>query len=334
MELPTLDKFPRRVLAQIDIQTAFLVSRLIVAAERLEVFRALDGKRMTADAIGAALRVHRRYLTPFLNALVSLGLLRKANDTYWNTPFARKYFVDERSIHWTRQFSAECVESYKALTALEKTLASGKRPASNKPHYTDRMKRDRREAEDFTQMLFHLHQGEAEALAGYLDLSRHHAVLDVGGGSGVMSIALAEKNPHLRASILDIAPVCEIAAGNARRAGLSRRVRTLAGDIRQPFPPGYDVIMFCDIGAVTAANLKNAYRSLPAQGLLVLADRYLTDDGTRPLDRLVSHFRGSSFGLATRRDMVQAVKSCGFRSVRAKMVHRDVWFITAAKRDF
>jgi len=53
MERPTLDKFPQRVLAQIDIQTAFIVSRLIVAAERLEVFRALHGKRLTADAIGS-----------------------------------------------------------------------------------------------------------------------------------------------------------------------------------------------------------------------------------------------------------------------------------------
>jgi len=34
-----------------------------------------------------------------------------------------------------------------------------------------------------------------------------------------MSIALAKKNPHLRACILDIAPVCEIAAGNVRAHG-------------------------------------------------------------------------------------------------------------------
>lgn len=32
-------------------------------------------------------------------------------------------------------------------------------------------------------------------------------------------------------------------------------------------------------------HLKNAYACLPANGLLVLADRYINDDGTRPLDR-------------------------------------------------
>ena len=335
MERLTLDKFPKSVLAQIDIQTAFIVSRLIVAAERLQVFRALRGKRMTADAIGKSLKIHRFYLRPFLNSLVSLGLLRKTDDTYWNTPFGDKYFVEGRSIHWTRQFSAECLRDYAALTVLEKALASGKSYQAimrlKEPSYLERMKRDRREAEDFTQMLFHLHQGDAEALAAYLDLSRHRAVLDVGGGSGVMSIALAKKNPHLGACILDIAPVCEIAARNARRARLSRRIRTLAGDIRQALPEGYDVIMFCDIGSVPAALLRNAYQCLPAGGLLVLVDRYLSDDGTRPLDRLVAHFTGSSFGLATRGDMVQAVKSCGFQAVKARKIYQDLWFITGLK---
>jgi predicted O-methyltransferase YrrM len=336
MEKPTLDKFPKQVLAGIDIQTAFILSRLIIATERLQVFRKLHGKRMTADAIGRRLKIHRFYLLPFLNCLVSLGLLRKANARYWNTPFAEKYFIAERSVYWTRQYSAECAQRYEALTGLEKTLASGKRRHQTKRlkprNYLERMRRDQREAEDFTQMLFYLHQGDAEALASYLDLSDHRAVLDVGGGSGVMSIALANKNPHLRACILDIAPVCQIAARNVKRAGLSRRIRTRAGDIRQTLPAGYDVIIFCDVGAVSAQLLRNAYQRLPANGLLVLADRYLADDGTKPLERLAAHFVGSSFGLATRRDMVQAVKSCGFQAVKARKIYEDVWFITGVKR--
>ena len=182
-------------------------------------------------------------------------------------------------------------------------------------------------------MLFYFHQGDADALANNLDLSDHRAVLDVGGGSGVMSIALVNKNPHLSACILDIAPVCEIAAKNVKRARLSRRIRTLVGDIRQSLPRGFDVAPFCDIGAVAMRHLRNAYQSLPAKGLLVLADRYLTDDGTKPLDRLVEYFVGSSFGRATCRDMVQAVKSCGFKAVRARKAYRDLWFITGTKPD-
>jgi tRNA A58 N-methylase Trm61 len=335
METLTLDKFPKEVLAEIDIQRAFIVSRLIVAAEKLQVFRVLHGERMKADLIGRALKIHEIYRDTFLKSLVSLGLLHKKNDIYWNTRLAEKYFVDERSIYWTRQYSKECAEAYEALTVLEKALASGRSCASiqglKKPSYTDAMKRDRRRAEDFTQMLFHFHREDAEALAKHLDLSKHRTLLDVGGGSGVMSIALARKNPRLHACVLDLATVCNIAAGNIRRAGLSRRIRTLPGDIRHKLPAGYDVIMFCDIGSVSKQLLRNAYRSLPASGLVVAVDRYLSDDGTKPLDRLVAHFVGSSFPLATRSDIVAAVQSCGFHAVRASNVHRDLWVITGTK---
>jgi predicted nicotinamide N-methyase len=290
---------------------------------------------MEADTIGRALKIHRFYLKAFLDSLVSLGLLRKANESYWNTPLAKKYFIDERSIYWTRQYSQECVRSYDALTILEKVLTSGRSYKSIKrlttPSYTEAMKRDRRRAEDFTQMLFHFHRKDAEALANYLDLSDRRALLDVGGGSGVMSIALAKKNPHLRGCILDIAPVCQIAAGNIRRARVLSRVATLSGDIHHSLPAGYDVMMLCDIGPVSKQLLRNAYKSLPVNGLIVLVDRYLRKDGTQPLDRLVEHFVGSSFGLATWADMVQLVKSCGFQAVKARNAYRDVWVITGLK---
>ena len=335
MEKLTLDKLPKKVLASIDLQKAFVVSRLIVAAERLQIFRVLQRHPMKADAIGRALPIHKFYLAAFLNSLVSLGLLHKANGTYRNTPLARKYFINERSIYWTRQYSKECVRDYERLTVLEDKLRSGRSYESikgqKKTSNTEAMKRDRRVAEDFTQMLFHLHRDDAEALANYLDLSERRKLLDLGGGSAVMSIALAKKNPYLRACILDIAPVCEIASQNIQHAGLTGRIHTMAGDISRTLPAGYDVIMLCDVGPVSQALLRNAYKSLLVTGLLVLVDRYLSKDGTKPLDRLLEHFVGSSFGLASWVEMVVKVKACGFQEVQARNVYRDVWFITGIK---
>jgi predicted O-methyltransferase YrrM len=335
MEKPTLDKFPKEVLARIDIQKAFTVSRLVVAAERLQLFRLLHGKRMKEEAIGRALKIHKYYLGPFLNAFVGLRLLHKVKDEYGNTPFAEKYFIDERSIYWTREYSNECVDSFEALTVLEEALATGKRyrtlRRARRPLYTEAMKRNRKQAENFTQMLFNLHQPEAEALAKYLDLSQHRALLDVGGGSGVMTIALAKKNPHLRATILDIKPVCSIAARNIRRAGLARRVKTLPDDIHGDLPEDHDVIMMCDIGPISQRLLSSVHKSLAKGGLVVVVDRFLSEDGTQPLDRLVEHFAGSSFGVTTWKEMVQAVEICGFQQVKAEKIYRDVWCITGVK---
>ena len=89
--------------------------------------------------------------------------------------------------------------------------------------------------------------------------------------------------------------------------------------------------MFCDIGPIAMGLLQQAYEKLPADGLVVLVDRYVSDDGTSPLDRLAAHFVGSGFGLATRGQMVEALKSCGFRRIKSKKVYQDVWCITGVK---
>src|SRR5664279_2554796 len=152
MDLPTLDKFPRHVLARLDIQRTFIASRLIIAAERLQVFRLLHSKRMKAASIGRTLKIHPSRLPSFLNALVSLGLLSKSHDTYGNTRLADKYFVDGRSIYWTRQYSQECLEAYEALAMLEESLKTGRSEAAiqtaMKPSYVEAMTRDRQRTED------------------------------------------------------------------------------------------------------------------------------------------------------------------------------------------
>ncbi len=156
-------------------------------------------------------------------------------------------------------------------------------------------------------------------------------MLDVGGGSGVTSIALARRNPHLRSCVLDIAHVCAVAQRNIDAARLGSRVTTRAGDIRDPLPPGHDVVMFCDVGVLPARRLRQAFHALPPGGLVVLADRYFSEDGTEPLDRLVHQLLHTSFPAATHREMAGAQRSCGFVKVVARNVYRDVWFLTGVK---
>jgi len=306
-----------------------------VAAERLQIFRVLHGKRMTADELGRRIGINERYREACLNSLAGLGLLQETNGRYQNTRLAEKYFVEDRSIYWTRQYSKECVQAYKTLTNLESVLKTGRRSEARRGRgresYTDAMNKDRRRAEEFTQMLFHLHQEDARALARQLDLSKHRAVLDVGGGSGVMSIALAKRNAGLRGCVVDLGNVCRVAAKNIRKAGLSRRIQTMAGDIRKPLPGGYDVVMFCDIGPVPNGLLKNAFQALPVGGMVVAVDRYLSEDRTRPLDRVLSELAGSSFPQVTCAEMVEVVRSRGFEKVAARKIYRDLWAITGVK---
>ncbi|UCD30282.1 MAG: methyltransferase [Planctomycetota bacterium] len=331
----TLDKLPEKVLARIDLQTAFMISRCVVAAERLQVFRKLHGRKLSAAAIGRMIGVRGWRLEAFLAALVSVGLLKKTGKLYSNTALTSKYYVRERSIFWTRLFSEECRRDYQAFSVLEEMLTTEKSYASilgiESRDYIKEMKRNPQWAHDFTHMLYHYHLPHARSLAENLDLSNHRSVLDVGGGSGVMSMALVRRYKHLKACVLDIEPVIHVAKKIIRRERLTRRIDTMIGDMTRHIPDGYDVVMFCDAELGGVSTLKMAYDSLPGGGLVVLVEDFSSEDWTVPLYRLMWQLRSNTFWLHSKQQMVTMLRKSGFVAVRSRRIYKDTWLITGRK---
>ena len=73
-------------------------------------------------------------------------------------------------------------------------------------------------------------------------------LLDVGGGSGCFSIALAGRHPVLRCTVLDLPPVCALAGQNILRAGLQERIDTYAANMfADQWPSGYDAVLLSNI---------------------------------------------------------------------------------------
>jgi acetylserotonin N-methyltransferase len=331
----TLDKLPKKVLAKIDLQRAFAISRVVVAAEKFQLFRKLHGRKLSAAAIGRKIGVRGWRIESFLAALVSIGLLKKTGNLYSNTVLAEKYYVRGRSIYWTSLFSEECRREYKAFSVLEEMLTTEKSYASilgiQSGDYIKKMKDDPQWANDFTHMLYYYHLPHAKALAEYLDLSDHSSVLDVGGGSGVMSIPLVRKYKHLQACVMDIEPVVNVAKKIIRKEKLQKRIDTMAGDMRKRIPGGYDVIMFCDAEIGGGSTLKLAYESLPEGGLVVLCEDFSSDDWTTPLYRLMWQLRSNSFWLKNKNQMVAMLKECGFKALKSRLIYEDTWLITGRK---
>ena len=74
-------------------------------------------------------------------------------------------------------------------------------------------------------------------------------MIDIGGGSGAYCIEAVKLYPELKASVLDLASVAEVAREFIAENGVSDRVEALACDFnKDAFPQGADV-------AVMASNL-------------------------------------------------------------------------------
>jgi release factor glutamine methyltransferase len=71
-------------------------------------------------------------------------------------------------------------------------------------------------------------------------------VLDIGTGSGNLSVAVAHQHKGARVTTVDVSPdALAVAARNAERHGVAARIRFLAGDLFSPVPPGesFDFIL-------------------------------------------------------------------------------------------
>ena len=100
-------------------------------------------------------------------------------------------------------------------------------------------------------------------------------LLDLGGGPGLVAIALARANPMLTGEVFDFAQTVTVAADNIRRADLEQRLDVRGGDLSSdPIGEGYDLIWCSSVLHFVpdmAATLTKIHAALRPGGVLVSA---------------------------------------------------------------
>ncbi len=114
-------------------------------------------------------------------------------------------------------------------------------------------------------------------------------VLDLGGGSGVYSIAFAKASPDVKCEILDLAEVTPLTTEYISKAGVAARVSIRSGDmLHDDYGYGYDIIMLNAICHMFTEEqnrdiFRRACKALAPNGRLVVQDFILNPDKTGPL---------------------------------------------------
>jgi hypothetical protein len=131
----------------------------------------------------------------------------------------------------------------------------------------------------------------APVLAQRLPLPDARQLLDVGGGTGIYSIAWLQQHPRLRALVWDRPEVLKVAMEMAVTYGVADRLQCVPGDMfHDPVPPGSDVILASNIlhdwDVPQCRMLVGRFASaLPVGGRLLIHDAFLNDalDGPLPV---------------------------------------------------
>lgn len=280
---------PRKPLEMI-IQ-GFPQFRVLATAVDWRIFTRLPARGATADEFATTFGIEERPARIFLGALAAMGLLERRGARYRNSPLATRYLVEGAPEYYGDFVTMMDRRLYGAYRHLDRSLRSNA-PVTSVEAMGDvfrSMAGDPSMARLFTMGMHATGAHWAEELARRVDLSGHRLLLDVGGGSGVYSIALCRRHRALRAVVFDVPTVLEIARQTIRGAGLEARVTTAAGEFfRDPWPEGADVVLFSavlhDWAPDTARGLlRKAADLLPEGGEVVIRELFANDDGVGPL---------------------------------------------------
>jgi hypothetical protein len=276
------------------LQTAFSFwsSKVLLTAVEAGLFTTLACQRLTGAELSTELRFHPRANPDFFDALVAMRFLDREGDgpqaKYFNTPEGAM-FLDAASPRYIGGILIMLnARLFKFWNHLPEALRTGT-PQNEVKHgqrgMFEELYSDLPRLEQFMGAMTGISRINFEVFAEKFDFSKFQTLCDIGGATGLLSIEVAKRHPHLTCTSFDLPVVEPIAKKYVAAAGLASRVRTASGDFFKDQLPKADLItmgmILHDWNLEKKMHLiRSAYNALPSGGALVVIEA-LIDDARR-----------------------------------------------------
>ena len=263
----------------------------MLAGMELDLFTPLKDGPMTAEQVAQALSVRSDKLKPLLYALVAAGLVMVEEDFFSNTPEVDHFLVRGKDTYMGGRHQA-IRNRWDGVLKTAETIRTGVPQAR-----TDfaSMSAER------TESLARSRETEARAavrdLMARYDFSSYKALLDVGGGAGYLSIAIAETYPDLRATMVDLPTTTPFAQRVVSEAGCADRVQVIAADVvNESLKGSFDVAVLRSFVQVLSADqarraLRNVGQVILPGGTIYILGRVIDDSRITPLETVGYNLR-------------------------------------------
>jgi len=262
-----------------SLATGFVHSQVLHALVTGGVVEALEAGPRSLDELAAVMRADPGRAARLLEAAAALRLLERAgNERYALGPLGAA-LCDNPGL-------TALIAHHGALYRdLEDPLALAADPG--RPTELGRLwtyaggaggDREAGDAEAYTSLMGQSQRLLATLILDAWPLDRYARVMDVGGGDGSFLLEAAWRHQGLDLTLVDLPPVCELAARRLAGPRAGRRIAIRALDaFRGPLPGGHDAITLVrvlhDHDDAPAAELLAACRAaLPPGGELVIAE--------------------------------------------------------------
>jgi len=257
--------------------------------------------------------------------LERIGVLKRLPGGWGPTAGARRAILESYGRESWALLAVEERERFPSVLDLAPRLTLPEAAPETSPggpnDYVQKMAEDPERARVFTRMLYELHRDLAEILAGTLDVGGARRLLDIGGGSGVMSLALLRRNPGLSAVVADIETVCAAGRRIAAENGMEDRITYQAADLAGPLPSGFDLVLECDVGLYTEPVLGHVREALNEGGWFLILDQMADTPDEAPTPWVLHRsfteaISGPPPDPMTPGRLKEMLAACGFTAIR------------------
>lgn len=303
----------------------FRASRVILTANNYRIFDQLNSPK-TAGEIARAISTDPRATEILLDAVTSLGLLKKSGGKYRNTAITKTFLVKSSDLY-QGDMLRHADSLWKSWSALDEVVKTGLPVRSGE-----------RDHGSFIRAMHNNAVFRAKDAISAIDLKGVTRALDLGGGPGTYSMELARNK--IIVTLFDLPETLEIARQMIGEQK-TKNVRFIGGDFHSDdIGNGYDLVFISQIIHSlsideTTALLSKSRKALNPSGTIAIHEFLLEKNRSFPVpgalfsvNMLVNTPAGRSY---TVEEMKGWLTKTGFKGIKAKALGETV-VVTGRKK--
>jgi SAM-dependent methyltransferase len=257
-------------------------ANILVAALEFRIFTHLGKKTLNHQALAKKAGLHAEGAEAFLNALVSMGAIKKTGKTFANTPEGFKHFCED-SPHYKRGTVFLRGENRDEWSELINVIKNGR-------NLSEFENDDPKFREPFTYAMHERSKKFSKPLAQFVTRKPVGRLIDLGGGPGSYSAEILKYDKSARAVLIDRKASLKVAKTILKNSVVIKRFDFVAGDLfKVKLGDDVDTILYSNILHIyneseNSGLIKKIHKSLKPGGRLVLVDLFLKNSRTEPFD--------------------------------------------------
>lgn len=305
-------------------------SQLLLTGIRLKIFDHLY-EPASAEAIAKTIHAHTGNTRLLLDGLTGCCLLKKTDGFYQNEPATQSFLVESSPTYMGEMFTLSAEVWYSGLDNLFELVTQGPPTLSKENEMGSEAMWARFTTSWANAQRAGSAQQVAEMVSNLPEFSSFEKMLGLGGGPGLIEIAIVGSHPKMKGIIFDRPAIVSVAENFIKEYEMEDRMEILAGDYNyDSIGEGYDLILaanslhYCK--GDMSSLMKKICDALNPGGIFISLHEGLTHERTRP----DIHIFTMTTTALTGHDMffdqafiADSMLQAGFKSVRSYTLDTD-----------